>query len=259
MAVSAPIILAENILESATLAATDTETGYDVANIIDRRTYTLHQFDAHGTKYITATMAAPTAADTLAIISHNLGTAAAAVSVEWSADGASWTEVLAAFTPTNDRALLKTFTSATKGYWRIKFVTAAVAVKVGVVFLGTRITLPRTWPHPSRGEFDPMPEQIVASSVRSKTGNLLGSTLQYVGINMVIDLDWLTDTWVSGTFKALWDTYLSQLYPVFVSWDPGDHPTEVLFGKVPDDYALKRPWTQNSYRRLSLEFEGVKE
>jgi hypothetical protein len=261
MAVSAPIILAQNILELGTPTATDTDadTAYSVLHLTDRRTYTYWLGASAGTKYVTIDCGTPVPADALGIIGHNLYTATATVSVEWSADGVSWTEALAGFTPTSDKAFLKTFTAATKRYWRLKIVTASIAAKIAVVFLGSRVTFPRTWSHPSRGAFDPLPEKIVASSVRSKAGNLLGSVLQYASISMTMEIELLTDTWISGTFRTLWDTYLSQLYPVFVSWDPGDHPAEVLFGKIPDDFELSRPWTQNAYRSLSLEFEGVKE
>lgn len=261
MAVSAPIILAENILELGTPTATDTDSdaAYSVLHLTDRRTYTYWLGASAGTKYVTIDCGTAVAADTLAIIGHNLYTANATVSVEHSDDNVTWAEVLAGFTPTSDHAFMKTFTTATKRYRRLKIVTASIAAKIAVVFLGARVTFPRTWSHPSRGSFDPLPEKVVASSVRSKAGNLLGSVLQYASITMTMEIEFLTDTWIAGTFRTLWDTYLSQLYPVFVSWDPGDHPTEVLFGKIPDDFELSRPWTQNAYRSLSLEFEGVKE
>lgn len=254
-----PMILAENLFELGTPTATDTDadTQYDALNIMDRRTYTYWLAASAGTKYLTIDCGTVQDADTLAIIGHNLYTANATVSVEWSADGASWTEALAGFVPTSDGALLKTFTTATKRYWRIKVVTASIAAKIAVAFIGARVDFPKSWP---AAEFDPWTQQVVAQSTRSKTGNLLGNVLQYVGTRTTLSLKYLDATWIDGTFRPLWNTYLSQLYPVFFAWELTNHATEVHFVKIPDDYELVMPFSgRANLRNLELELEGVKE
>jgi len=251
-----PKILCDSLLVSATLSATDTATGYDVANIIDLRPYTLHVFNAHGTKYITADYGSKVSADALGIVGHNLGTAAATVSVEYSDDNfsADTNEALAGFAPANDRALLKEFTSAEARYWRIKIVTAATAAQIGVALLGAVLTFER-WP---KDNFDPDALKIVASSETSKAGNMLGATLQYVTRAISMSFADITPTWITNTFKPAWDAHLELLKPFVLAWDITNHATEVHFLRIPENFSLKMPY--NAARRsLALTLTGVKE
>lgn len=262
MAISNPIILAENIFElGATITATDTDsdTDYNVLHIKDRRTHTFWKGASSGTKYLTVDCGYAVTADALGIMSHNLYTCGATISVECSSDNfvGDVTEALAGFTVTTDRAILKTFTQQTKRYWRIKIVTASVAAYLAIAFLGDRVTFPRTYAKNSG--FEPRPQEIVAESVRSKTGNILGSTVQYISRSIKLTVQYVTNAWLSATFEPLWDNYLSQLYPVFYAWEITEHPTEVDYVKLPDNFKRSFPYDATGNRTISLEFEGVKE
>ena len=121
-----PIILYDSILIGSTLTATDTETGYSVNNLIDYRSYTWWQADTPGLKYITIDCAVATSADTLGIVGHNFDTAAAVISVESSPDNTTWTERLSEFLVTDSYAIMKTFTTASARYWRVKIQSAVI-------------------------------------------------------------------------------------------------------------------------------------
>jgi len=249
-----PLILAENIFLLGDPTATDTETGYDVANIVDYRTHNFWKGASAGTKYITIDCLTAVTADALGIVGHNLYTADADISVESSPDNSTWTERLAAFAPASDKALMKTFTIASARYWRIKIVTASVAARIAVIFLGNRFEFPRY----ITGSFDPYPEEISAVTARSKTGNLLGSILDVIMCKISVQFTKMTESWVNNTFRPLWDTYLSQLQPFFWAWDVVNHPTEVYYGKIPDDFTLSTPY--DPWRRtVTLKIETVKE
>ena len=255
---SKPIILAENIYELGTPTATDTDTDtdYSALHIKDRRTYTCWKAASAGTKYLTINAGSAVTADALGIIGHNLATVAAAVSVECSSDNfsADTTEALAAFTPATDKAILKIFTSKEKQYWRITLAGCTAAPMVAVVFLGDRVTFPR---YPS-GNFDPFPEEIVSESNRGKTGHLLGSVIRYISAKISVSFRQILPAWIESDFRPLWDDYLSQLYPVFWAWEVTNHPSDVYFVKVPDNFRLMMPF--DPYRRsISLIFDGVKE
>jgi len=256
---SNPIILAENILELGTPAATDTASGYDVANIIDRRPYTFWVAGGAGTKYVTVDCGTSQTADALGIVGHNLYTASATVSVECSDDNfaAETVEALAGFTPSSDYALLKTFTSKDKRYWRIKIVTAAVAAKIGVAFIGDRVTFDKA----PIADFDPFPETVVAQTTRSKTGHLIASAQRYIGSRIVAEFRGVLASWISSTFRSLWDSYLAKLYPVFWAWDITSDSTGVYFVVIPDDFTLSMKIGElgTDYRDMILEFQAVKE
>ena len=255
-----PLILFDSIFLATadlTITASGTAAGYDVDNITDLRPYTWWQADAHGTKYITLEIAEAQAADSLGIIGHNLATAEATVSLE-SSDTGAWggeEEIqVAGFTPADDKAFLKIFTSASAAYWRLKIVTAAVAARLAVCVLGERLDFQR---YPA-GPFDPAPETVNATSARSKAGHLIGSTLQNIGIEISAAWASLTPAWIESDFRPAWDDHLSQLKPFFWAWDITNHATEVYFVAIPAGFSLSMPF--DPYRRsLSLLMQGVKE
>lgn len=256
---SNPIILAENIIELGTPAATDTASGYDVANITDRRPYTYWQANAAGTKYVTVDCGVATTADAIGFVGHNFYTASAQVSVECSDDNfaAETIEALAAFTPASDRAVLKVFTPKNKRYWRIKMVTAAVAAKIGVVLLGDRVTFNTAPVAP----FDPFPESVIAETARAKSGHIIASAKRYVSSRIVAEFRGVLDSWITGTFKPLWDTYLAELYPFFWAWDLTNYSTAAYWVVIPEDFELRIEYGDLglTYRDMTLEFEAIKE
>ena len=250
-----PIILAENILEDAdTLAATNTETDYDVANIVDRRPYTFWKATGFGTLYLTADLGAAVAADAFGIIGHNFGTAEAEITLQHSPDNANWTNALDAIEPETDKALMGVFTPVSKQYWRLKIVTASVTPYLAVLFIGSRLTFPRY----VMGDYDPGPEEIQALSARSKCGYHLGSTIRYIKHTISVSFQNLTDTFIRDTFKPVWDTHMSQLKPFFWAWDIESYDEDIFYVSIPDSFSLNMPY--NPVRRnINLQFEGIKE
>lgn len=248
-----PILLAENILENATLTATSTESGYDVDNLKDRRRYTFWKADTTGTFYITADCSSSQAADTLGITGHNFGSSSAQITLQVSDDNTNWTDVIT-FSPSNDKSILKTFTQQTKRYWRLKIVSSISAAQLAVLFIGSKLQFPRY----ISGDFDPSPENPVATTARSKAGYLLGSIIRHTKITISVNFRNLTDTWIRNSFKSVWDTYLSQLKPFFWAWDIENFPDEIFYAAIPEGFALSIPY--NPVRRnLHLEMETIKE
>lgn len=192
-------------------------------------------------------------ASAIGIVGHNLGTADATVSVEYSLNGTDWTS-LTSFRQFDDTALMKEFTVTAARYWRIGFVTSATAAQLGVAMLGQPLTFPR-WP---KSEFDPDALTISASSEVSKSGNPLGATLKYVTRKISMNFENITPAWMTGVFKAAWDNHFELLKPFFIAWDITNHPSEVYFLSIPESFSLKMPY--NPYRRtLKLTFQGAKE
>jgi hypothetical protein len=251
-----PKILYNSILDGATLSATDTASGYDVNNIIDLRPYTLHKFNAPGTKYITADCGSAVSADALAIVGHNLKTAAATVSVEYSSDNFAGdiNVALAGFQPDDDTALLKEFTTQSARFWRIKIVTAAVAAQIGVALIGAILTFQRS----ASGNFDPDRQKIYAASKKSKTGNLLGIVTKYLERDITLVFKRLTPAWISGTFLTAWDNHLRACKPFILAWDITNHASEVYLVRIPENFTLSMPYDPVR-RSLTLKMTGVAE
>lgn len=251
-----PIILYDNRYNDGAPAATDTASGYDVANIKDMRTYTFWKGASAGTKYITVDCGSAKAADTLAVISHNLKTASASVSLESSTDNSNWTERIAAFTPASDKAFLKTFTSASARYWRIKIVTASIAAQLAVAFIGVHLL----FPYPPDTPYTPVEESVEVLSSRSKKGHILGSLISFKPLRFTARFSTLLRTWVFNTFKPFWDTYGSEFKPFFWAWDIDTYPEDIYFVKFSDSYTFKSPLSVLLYAdTLELDMEGSKE
>jgi hypothetical protein len=211
-----PYLLYDNILAKGVLTATSEADGYDVNNIIDGRTYTFHQFAVAGTAYITANCGSAQAADHLAIISHNLNTAGATVSLESSDDGNSWTQRIAGFTPSDDKAFIKAFDTPgviSAQYWRIKIITATIPAQIGVAVLGVVME----FPYPPETPFTPE-TAIVTDSSDSKGGNLLGSVIRYKPITLNVSFTYLTKTWIDTYYDLFWNDHGSELKPFFFSY-----------------------------------------
>lgn len=222
-----PIILYDNLFDDGTPTATDTATGYAVANINDLRPYTYWVAASSGTKYLAVDAGSAVSADALGISGHNFGTAAATVSLESSTTGA-WggeeVERVAGFAPSDDKTLIKAFTSASVRYWRLKIVTASVAAQVGVLSVGARLTFPAGPLAPTA----PYSESIEARTEVSKTGNQLGTAIAYHPLAVKVSFRGLAYSWLWGDFKTFWDGHGKLLKPFFWSIDLTNFPAQYL-------------------------------
>jgi len=249
-----PLILYDNRFEDADPTATDTETDYNVLNLIDWRDYTFWQADSAGTKYIKVDCGAAATADTLAIAGHNFYTASANLSLASSTDDSCWTERVPEFTVDTDDVLMKTFTLVSVRYWRLKIVTAAVAAKMAILAVGQRLDFER-YPY---GDFDPDHEEIVADTEVSKAGYLLGTTIRHYPRSIGLQFKNLTPTWCKNSFYPAWVDHLSLMKPFFFAWEITNHPLEVYLVRLKDGSKLAMPY--NPVRRsLNLDFVGIRE
>jgi hypothetical protein len=251
-----PIILADNRFSDGTPTATDTATDYDVLNIRDLKSFTAWRGASSGTKYLTVDCATAHSADALGIFTHNLGTAAAAVSVESSSNGSSWTERLAAFTPTTDKAILKTFTTESARYWRVKIVTGSVAAQIAVCLLGERIE----FPFPMEAPFTPAGESIEADEAISKTGQLLGTVVRYKPVKINASWKFISRTWFESDFVPFWENWASNLAPFFWGWDLTAYPSAAQFVRVDGGYEFAPSVSiLGYYDDFRFQMTGVKE
>lgn len=251
-----PVLLADNRLLDGTPAATDTADGYDVLNLRDLKTFTKWKAASPGQKYITVDCGTAKSADSLGIVGHNLFTAQAQVTVDTSPDGVAWTNRLAAFSPSTDRALLKYFPAVSARWWRVGIGSASETPAMAVLLLGTRIA----FPYPPDAPFVPAEESIEAEANRSKTGHVLGTVVRFKPYRIRARWSNLPRSFVEGTFLPFWEQYASNLHPFLWAWDLDRYPDDVRFVRVDEGYAY-RPGVSilGYYESLELEMEGVKE
>lgn len=251
-----PIILYDNRFKDGVPSATDTAAGFDVLHIRDLRPYTLWRAANSGAKYLTVDCGSAKSADSVAIISHNLQTASASVSVESSADGDSWTERLAPFSPESDKAFLKLFTPTTARYWRVKIVTETLAAQVGICMIGARLD----FPFPADTPFIPYSIGVEADSSTSKAGFPLGSVIRYKPIHITPRFSVLERTFVFGAYKEFWTAHYSELRAFVWAWDLGAYPDDVFLVWAAESPTFEPPLSFGTYADfIELRMTGVLE
>lgn len=226
-----PIILYLNLLTGATLTATGTESGYDVENILDQKTFTFWKAAAHGTNNLTADFGSAVAADTIGICGHNLYTVGATIYVEYSTDNSNWSEA-AHVTPANNKALMLTFTAATKRYWRLRIVNSSGAPMIAVFYLGSKVA----FEYPANTPQNIVDEGINAVEEMSKGGNFLGAVVNYK--EGVLERTWIdfTRSWLVSYMDPFWDNHASQKKNFFYADDLSYASNICFYGRVPNDY-----------------------
>ena len=256
-----PIILYDNrFLDVPAIAATDTDqTGdYDVRNIRDTRPYLLHRFASLGTKYYTVNCGSTKAADCLGIFSHNLGSVAAAVSVESSTDnfGAVTTQRLAPVSPTHNRARLAPFNTASNPDWRVKIVTAGAAAQAGCVVLGSRLEFPR----PPIQPFVPYEEDVKSLAPDGDFGAQIEAAIKYHPIKISARFQNLDRAWIENTFRPFWDSWMKKEKWFFFAWNLDDYPQHVFYVRRGRGYKFKMPLSKGYLvKEFTIELEGYSE
>lgn len=249
-----PFLLADNRFSAGIPTATATGTGFDVLSIIDQRSYTFWKAPAAGTFYLQAHAPASGNADTLAIVGHNLGTAAALVSLEtWN--GSTWTQRVAPFTPTSDRALVKLFTSVSALDWRLKIVTASISPQLAVLMVGIRLEFPFFFDSP----LTPYDERVITDNTDGKTGNLLGVVVRYFPWEATYKATRISGTWYRGAYRQFWDSF-GKLYRSFIFAPAIDSLSDdVIWCRMHKSATFKPVYQYSTEKIQTFEFkiEGV--
>lgn len=229
-----PIILYNNKLISAAITASGTYSGYDVANVIDQRTFTYWKAAAAGSaNYVQGHWGSAVAINCVAICKHNLFTVGATIYVEHSTNGTDWTQA-ATTTPADDDAIMLTFTSATKEYWRLKIANTTGIPQIAVLFFGTYLEF--EWP--PMGPITFLDEGIHAESNQSETGNQLGSVTKFTDMMLDRTFNNFTKTWFDNSFRTFW-TSAKQLNYFFYADDLTNAPKEVYYSRLKSDFRLR--------------------
>lgn len=253
-----PIILYDNRFLDAVPVADDTATGYDIVSIRDLRTF--KSWKAANTttpKYFKVNCGSAKTADTVAILSHNLGTISADFTIQYSTDDTNWSDAFSAIDPANDLAIMKLFTSQSKQYWRGK-INGTISDKpfMGEVLLGARLEFPK---FPSgKGSFSPVEEEPKRESNISSGGNLLGVVTKYKELDMSVEFRNIDPAWVIQNFEPFWDNYACDGKPFVYAWNLDLDPTGIYWAWFSEKYKYRRFISGDPGQTLSLEMKGIK-
>ena len=234
------------------LTATSEAAGFLVANVLDMLEGTLWKATSSSDQYIAfdAGSGNTYTADYIAIAGHNLKTRAATLTLQYSTNGADWSNAFTGFAVVDDKALVKEFTTQTVRYWRVKLSSMSGIPYIAICIWGQAIELDY-----ASSSFDPHAEDNKANVNLSETGYVLGIHNRYSERQIDLIFNDADDT-LYQKCKTWWDT--SGLKNFFVSWEPTSHATEVYLMRP--DSSFKNPLQIGGlYRNITINLKGRKE
>ncbi len=244
----------------STLTATNTDTSgdYDVGYIHNMLETNSWQASSATTPiYITCDAGAGNTrdADFLAIIGHNLSTAGATITLQYSATGAWAGEEIDAFTAeavAADTVYLKEFTApGAKRYWRLKITgTLSGAPNLSICIWGEKTELDY-----ATASFDPHAEFVRAKVNLSQGGFVTGIHSSYSERELTLSFS-QADQALYAKVRSWWEG--SGLNNFFLAWDTANNPSEVWLMRPNTNFF--NPLTNGgALRNISVSLRGRKE
>ena len=236
---STAIICYDNLAESPLLTASTASSaaaGYSASKAWDWLTTTYWSPTSAGIQTLTFHFSAAVTADYFGLYRHNMGTVGAAVRLQYSSNGSSWTDAFSDKTPADNELLLKTFASTSASWWRIRFDlgSSTEALFVGVVAFGQKLTtqygMPAGFTVPRHGRAT----QILNN--KTEGGQFAGRSIISRGAKSTITIRAATQAWV----RQYWEPFVlhAERKPFLFSWNHGTYPEDAVMcwseGDIPD-------------------------
>ncbi len=202
----APLIGSNSRLDTDTTSFTEVAAaGTDEANITDDRLFTLYKMGLSDTLFQIVTDAG--AGNTVdveyfALIGHDLddpeadGLGGCTLVFEQSADGSAFTPIFTLSPVASSKIIARAGATITNRFFRITVTRgSAFKISIGQLAWGKAVKFPDGVPV----GFDPNEDRIVSRTNVSQTGNLLGTTLQYIERRAEFRLDHVPGSFVNDT------------------------------------------------------------
>jgi hypothetical protein len=234
------VIGRHNLVTTANISSDTEATGFGVTNLANPLTNLLWRGSAAAEELVTMTDTGDVGVDYAAVARHNFGSAGIAVSVETTADGTTWAEVVAPVIPPDDSPLLLRFAKAAVLGVRLRLAAGSAAPEAAVLYVGAlTVVEKRHWVGVSPVTFARVPNIVTGQSVNGQfTGSIeVGGTLR-----TRLSLTLMTPEWYRAELDAL---FRSPRRPFFWWWRPGEYPHEggyavVLGNPVPVNALVNR-------------------
>ncbi len=206
--------------------------------------------------YITVDLQAgnPTkTADYLAVLGHNLYTAGATITLQYSSDNfaADINDAFTAETVMSDAVYLKDFTQTpSRRYWRVKLTGITVAPYMAICIWGDKTELGY-----ASASFDPHAQEVKAQINQSYGGYVTGVHATHTERSMRLRFE-DADAALYAKVKTWWET--SGMEHFFVAWDRTNNASDVFLMR--SDLRFDNPLMNGgAYRNLTLNLTGRKE
>lgn len=238
----------------AGLVATSEVAGYPVANLLNRIDGNLWKATSTATQYITfdAGVGNTYSPDYLLLHLHNLHTAGATIVLQYSTDNfaADVNDIFTAYAPADDNTILKLFTTQAKRYWRLKISGATVAPWIALGHWGPRTVLDHA---------DALtPYDLTNKGVVNVGGTGIVQGIHDTYTEYALQIKFFdADAALVAKVRA-WEEAVG-LGLFGISWDPGDHATDVRMMRRKDGKFKAPLKVGGTYADLTLDLIGRKE
>lgn len=249
------IILYNNKFADGTLSVTDTATGYDKNNMIDKREFTFWKaLNATGAKVIQVVFSIVNNSDAIGIVGHNLN-CATSIYVESYNYVDDWIGQVDPFTVSDTKPILKLFTHPTRDQEKIRItISASVAPKIALLFLGNYLDMGFNPDTP----YNAKDVSMQMESELSESGYMLGSALKYKPLTINPRFSNLLQTSVDGSIETFLSTHGMYRYPFLFAWDIVNFPADVFFVRLTKDAKRTKVKTIKNYEDyIDIPMEGI--
>lgn len=226
---NSPFVMFDNYLKTSNITATSAVSGdltaLKGAQTFDRFYGTVNTFSV-GFDLLTAK-----AVDFIGIASHNLGTLRRRVSLDYSANGVTYTNQVAFQSILTDAAFAFVFPVRTARYWRLNITNdvgqpAVAGAGLSVCFLGQRLVLP-AFVTPPYVAINHAARAAVVPSV-SLGGQYLGSRVRRVGGDMDVNLSPVGRAFVESNMAGF-EAHYDASRPFFWASSPEKYPLDLAY------------------------------
>lgn len=209
-----PRIFYDNRFAENVVVASTTATGnYYAGNITDFRPYTFWKPTA-----LPATLdvdcGSAKSADSAFIYGHDLFTQSATLEVRSSTDNFGASNVLQdTFTPASNNPFVRTFTSASFRYWRIR-ITGSTMPYLAIACVGLKLEPDGLMDL----QYDPLGRELKGVTNTNDNGQPLGKSINFAYWEQPVTFKRVSWTWLRATFIPAYNAWL-RAYPFGFQWN----------------------------------------
>jgi hypothetical protein len=231
-------VLYANVFSQSTVTYSSAAAGYPGANAQDEQTWNSWKPTAVPA-YATVDLGAAVMCNCLGIAAHDLGTEDASVALQHSANGSSWTTIVAAYSPTDNEDIQVYFANTSARYWRV--VIGDAVASIGVIKLGAALKFPCA---PLEGH-RPLhhSRKVTMLSNQSAGGNFLGNRPVKLGAETGVNIGMVDRDWAE-TDLADFETHFNNGGAFFYCGSPSDTPKDMGYCRREGGNEMSITWVE---------------
>jgi hypothetical protein len=243
-----------NILNRDNTTSSSEDAEHPVVNLVNNTTHQFWEAEDDADQWVRIADASANVVDYFALAKHNLGSTGATITLQKSADGSSWTDVVDAVAPGNDYSIMYRFEAQSANFWRLLIASGTAAPQIAVMHLGALLVLQRRL----YVGHTPLPLGRWANTVSgaSENNQFLGRVTKARGLKSAVSLQNLTPAWYRTDLDPFFEAAMENT-AFFWAWRPADYPTEVGYAWLDGDVNVsnQRP---NGMMQASFSMKGVR-